>query len=157
MKLQGNPLVNKDFLAALDSNRERETYARIIALTFQEEPLEQIEGRVTQGSVNIDGTSAVRRTCSLTMIAENLDITDYYWGLKSKFKLEIGLRNTIKDIVYDEVSGAKWGERYPQDIIWFPQGTYIINSFNTSQSVTDYNVSISGMDKMCLLNGSIGG
>ena len=35
-----NPLVDKEFLALLDSHREREIYARIIALTFQEEPIE---------------------------------------------------------------------------------------------------------------------
>ena len=64
-----NPLVDKEFLAILDANREREVYARIIALTFQEEPVELLEGRVTQGSINIDGASALRRTCSLTMTA----------------------------------------------------------------------------------------
>ena len=54
---------------------------------------------MTQGSVNIDGSSAVRRTCSLSLIAEDLNINDFYWGLKSKFKLEIGLRKNIKDTV----------------------------------------------------------
>ena len=38
-------------------------------------------GRGTGGSVNIDGTSAVRRSCSLAMVAENLDINNFYWGV----------------------------------------------------------------------------
>ena len=63
----------------------------------------------------------------------------------------------IKNVICDEVSGMTWGDKYPQDIIWFPQGTYIINQFNIQQNTNSYNISISGMDKMCLLNGSIGG
>lgn len=155
--LLNNPLLDKEFLSALDAYRERETYARIIALSFQEDPLEQIEGRVTQGSINIDGASAIRRTCSLTLIAEEVNINDFYWGLKSKFKLEVGLRNTIKEMVYSETTGEKWGDKYPQDIIWFPQGIYAITAFNTAHNATSYTITISGKDKMCFLNGDLGG
>ena len=138
-----NPLLDKDFLLKLDQQKERENFARIISLDFDENPLEQIEGRVTGGSVNIDGTSAVRRSCSLSMVAENLDINNFYWGVKNKFKLEIGLSNKIDS-------------NYP-DIIWFPLGTYVITSFSTSYTTNNYTISISGKDKMCLLNGEIGG
>lgn len=138
-----NPLLDNEFLIQLDEHREKEIYARIISLNFNEEPLEQIEGSVTGGSINIDGSSAVRRTCSLTLVANNVNITDYYWGLKNKFKLEIGLKNTINDI-------------YP-DIIWFPFGVYVIASFATSYNTNSYTISISGKDKMCLLNGDMGG
>ena len=90
-----NPLMDKDFLLQLDRTKEKEVYARVIVLDFSERPLEQIEGRVTQGSINVDGTSAVRRTCSLSLIAEQLDINNFYWGLNNKFKLEVGLKNNI--------------------------------------------------------------
>ena len=60
---------DKDFLLALDKMREREVYARVTALNFQEAPITTIEGRITTGSINVDGDSAVRRTCSLTLIA----------------------------------------------------------------------------------------
>ena len=138
-----NPLMDKDFLLQLDRTKEKEVYARVIVLDFSERPLEQIEGRVTQGSINVDGTSAVRRTCSLSLIAEQLDINNFYWGLNNKFKLEIGLKNTISSL-------------YP-DIIWFPQGLYVFTSINISQDVGNFNVSINGKDKMCLLNGDISG
>ena len=93
-----NPLLDKEFLKELSVKRERETYARIIALTFQEEPIELIEGKVSSGSINIDGTSAVRRTCSLTMVSPDVDITNTYWALKNKFKLieDIALFNQEK-------------------------------------------------------------
>ena len=138
-----NPLIDVDFLKRLDTEKEREVFAKVISLDWDENPLEEITGRVTGGSVNIDGTSAVRRTCSVSLVAEELNIHDYYWGLNTKFKLAVGLRNRID-------------ERYP-DIIWFPQGTYAISSFNTSQSTNSYTVSIQGKDKMCLLNGELGG
>lgn len=138
-----NPLLDKDFLKQLDLYNHKEVYARIIALTFNEFPIEQIEGKVTGGSINIDGTSVLRRTCNLTLIAKDLNINNFYWGLTNKFKLEIGLKNFINS-------------EYP-DIIWFKQGVYLITNFNTSFSTNNYSVSISGQDKMCLLNGSIGG
>jgi hypothetical protein len=98
--------MDKEFLRKLDAHRSREIFARIISLDFQENPVEKIEGRVTGGSINIDGASAVRRTCSLSMVAKEMNINDFYWGLNTKFKLEIGLKNMLDN-------------KYP-DIIWFP-------------------------------------
>lgn len=138
-----NPMIDKDFLKRLDIEKEREMFAKIISLDWDENPMEEITGRVTGGSVSIDGSSAVRRTCSVTMVAEEFNIHDYYWGLNTKFKLLAGLRNRIDD-------------RYP-DIIWFPQGTFVISSFSTSQSTNNYNINIQGKDKMSLLNGELGG
>ena len=138
-----NPLQDKDFLYNLNQDRHKEIYAKIISLSFDEKPLEQIEGRVTSGSINIDGTSTVRRTCNLTLIAKDVNITDFYWGISNKFTLEIGLKNNIN-------------KEYP-NIIWFKQGIYVITSFNSSLTNSNYTISINGKDKMCLLNGEIGG
>lgn len=142
-KLIKDPLVNSDFLLALDKIKEKEIYARITVLSWQENPIEYIEGRITGGSINIDGASVIRRSCSLTLVATDLNINDFYWGLKSKFKLEIGVKNKID-------------KNYP-DIIWFPQGLYVFTSFSTSLNATSYTISLSGKDKMCLLNGDIDG
>ena len=141
--MNNNFLFDDQFLLDLDNSQEKEVYAKIIALTKDELPIEHIEGRVTGGSVNVDGTSAVRRTCSLSMVAKDVNINDFYWGLKNKFKLEIGLKNKINP-------------NYP-NIIWFKMGTYAITSFSTSLSTNTYNISISGKDKMCLLNGDLSG
>ena len=80
-------IYDKDFLLQLDKTKNKVIYARITALTFDERPIETIEGKITQGSINVDGASAVRRTCSLTMVAENFDYQNYYWGINTKFKL----------------------------------------------------------------------
>lgn len=139
-----NPLTDKQFLKNLDKNRNRDIYIKLIALNRQELPTEELEGRATSGSISIDGNSAIRRTCSLSLVAENVNITDYYWTLNSKFKVFIGLKNTIDT------------KKYP-DIIWFPQGVYIITSFSTSVNANSYSINISGKDKMCMLNGENGG
>ena len=136
-------LQDKDFLLELDNYPQQEKYARITSLTLEEKPLEALEGKVTGGSLNLDGASSLRRTCSLSLIAYDTNITDFYWGLANKFKLEIGVKNNINS-------------KYP-DIIWFDQGIYSITSFSSSQSGTNYSISISGKDKMCLLNGEMGG
>ena len=106
-------LLDEDFLAALLEQKERTVYARIAALDINELPLDTIEGRVTGGSLNIDGASSVRRTCSLTMISDEIDINDFYWGLKTKFKLEIGIVNSLSN-EYSYVDN----DVYPE-IVWF--------------------------------------
>ena len=131
-----NPFQDKEFLYNLNQDRHKEIYAKIISLSFDEKPLEQIEGRVSSGSINIDGTSTVRRTCNLTLIAKDVNITDFYWGVSNKFTLEIGLKNNIN-------------KEYP-NIIWFKQGIYVITSFNSSLTNNNYTISINGKDKMCL-------
>ena len=142
-----NYLLDTEFLKQLDYNREKETYVKIISLTNNEYPREQIEGRITGGSVNVDGASAVRRSCSLTMVTNENDeltiVTDAYWCYNNKFKLEIGLKNSIN-------------KKYP-DIVWFDMGIYVITSFNKSKNTGTMNISISGKDKMCRLNGEVSG
>ena len=106
-------LLDKKFLQELDAESQKEIYAKIVSLNVHEEPIESIEGRVTGGSINIDGSSSVRRSCNLTLVTQNVDINDIYWGFSNKFKLYIGVLNTINN-------------KY-EDIIWFPQGTFVIN------------------------------
>ena len=141
--MKNNYLLDKEFLNKIDNDRNRIVYVKLISLDFDENPQEEILGRITSGSINVDGNSAVRRTCSLSLIANELDINQYYWGLKTKFKCFIGLENRVDN-------------KYPNPI-WFPMGTYLITSFSCNQALANYTISISGKDKMCLLNGDIGG
>lgn len=141
-----NPLLDLDFIKKLQhESHNRTIWGKIIALDINENPLSQIEGRVTGGSINIDGASSVRRTCSLTLCSKNLelDINNYYWGLNTKFNVSIGLTNDIDN-------------NYP-NIIWFPMGIFICSAFNTAITTNNYTINISGKDKMCLLNGDMGG
>lgn len=136
-------MLNKEFLKKLDKQENKIIFARITSLSMDDLPLETLEGKVTSGSISIDGESSVRRSCNLSMVVEPEVFTKYFWTLNTKFKLEIGLINFTD-------------KRYP-DIIWFNQGVYIINSFSAQVSATGYSISLSGQDKMCRLNGTIGG
>lgn len=138
-------LFDKAFLKKLDYHREKETYIRITSLTNDEYPREQIEGRATGGSINVDGASAVRRSCSLSLVAleDDVILTDNFWCYNNKFKLEVGLKNLVDN-------------KYP-DIIWFDMGIYIITSFNKSKNTNNLSISLSGKDKMCRLNGEVSG
>ena len=71
-------------------------------MTFDEQPLDKLEGRVTSGSINLDGKSAIRRSCSLSFIATNEQVNDYYWTFKQKFKVEQG-RNPTEMELYNEL------------------------------------------------------
>lgn len=139
-----NPLLDHEFLTQLMEYRQREVYARITLLTQDELPVEYIEGRVTGGSINVDGNSALRRTCNLTMVLKDKsEVNQFHWTFKSKFKLEVGLKNMIDD-------------KYP-NIIWFKQGVFILTTCNMNQTTNNYTITINGKDKMCLLNGDLGG
>jgi hypothetical protein len=54
----------------------------------------------------------------LTLVAKDININDFYWGIKNKFKLEIGLSNEVNPD-YDK-------------IVWFPQGIFLITNFDTN-------------------------
>ena len=150
-------LLSDEFLATLLEQKERTIYARITSLDIEERPLDTIEGKVTGGSINIDGASSVRRTCNLTMISDEVDINDFYWGIKTKFKLEIGIKNNLfqDGKVLNQYYYFKDG-LYP-DIVWFPEGIFLITSFNTSITTNSCTISLQGKDKMSLLNGDLGG
>lgn len=138
-----NAVLNDYFLNELFKDSTRELFARITVLTQDENAIETIEGKVSGGSINVDGKSAIRRTCSLNLVAKDIAINEFYWGIKNKFKLEIGLLNKI-DSSYE-------------DIIWFPQGIFLITNFDVNQTLKDCKITIKGKDKMCLLNGEFAG
>ena len=136
-------IYDKEFLRKLDQYHHHHTLAKVISLTMDEYPVEEITGKITGGSINIDGSSSVRRTCSLTLVADDVKINDYYWGLNTKFAAYVGLENHIDS-------------KYP-DIIWFKQGIFVISSFNCSLNTSQYTINIQGKDKSSYLNGEVGG
>ena len=91
-----NPLLDWEFLTALMEYRQREVYARITLLTQNELPIEYIEGRVTAGSISVDGTSALRRTCNLTLVLKNLSESGF--TNNSKTSLDGLLNNRFKKV-----------------------------------------------------------
>ena len=142
-------LYDTSFLKELDQYRNKFYYVKIIVLDMQERPISEIHGRVQDGSsINIDGNSAVRRTCNLNFIAlekEN-DLTDIdnLLSTNKKIKVEVGIVNNFHN-------------KYDDDIFWFPQGIFIIIDPSISNNSGGCSISLSCKDKMALLNGECGG
>lgn len=141
--MQKDPMLDSEFLRQLDLYPHKFLWAKVIALDRAEYPLDEIQGRITSGNVSIDGTSTVRRTCSISMVLDQDSIQDFYWGLKTKFKFYVGVENYID-------------KNYP-DIIWFNEGTFVITSFSSEVGINSCSVNLQGKDKMVLLNGDLGG
>lgn len=142
-------LRDKNFLKAVDRISLKEEFAKITILNWQERPIEDIQGKVSSGTLNINGNSSLRRTCNLTILIDenNSNITSVKNSLSinKKIKLDIGIKNNTSQ--YSEY-----------DIIWFPLGTYVISSVsitNTNSQIASASLQLK--DKMCLLNGECGG
>lgn len=140
-------LKDASFLKKLDLENIKVQYIKIIVLDKNEKPLRAIEGRVSTGSININGKSAVRRAGSITFLAEETenDLTDIdnLLSMNKRIKILVGIENHI-DKNYD-------------DIIWFPQGIFIIANSTLNHTTSGVTINIQFKDKMCLLNGENGG
>jgi hypothetical protein len=145
-------LSDKLFLYQLDLEKVKIKTVKIIILTKEERAIAEVTGRVTSGSINIDGSSTVRRTASLDFVADNQDTDDIdlksLFVINRKVSLQVGIQNTLKR---DFPQYSKY------DLIWFPQGIYVMSSPSFTNSEDGLTISMSLQDKMCLLNGDCGG
>lgn len=136
------------FLKKFDELKLKEQYVKLIVLTFDEMPIQEIQGKVTGGNFTLDGSSGMRRTGNLSMVADEYenDLTDtkHLLSINKKVEVLIGFVNTTDE--YTEY-----------DMLWFPQGTYVIISPNISHNNSGVNISLTLHDKMALLNGECGG
>ena len=202
-----NNVQDAAFLKALDNERNKFYYARIIILDKLDRTIKSIEGRVQQGSsISINGSSSMRRTCNISLIAEDAenDLTNIenFLSINKKIKIAIGIEKWIdysKDVYYymnksdpvwdetkpfdhgfpkmgqegkiyvDRATNTywKWGGRayqqiksiydYEKDLVWFPLGVFVICQPSLSHTTGGCLISLSCKDKMCLLNGEMGG
>ena len=93
-------LKDKDFLKEIDNMKIKEQFVKITVLDFKERPIQDIQGKVISGNINIDGNSSVRRTCNLGLIAddesaEKLNAPSNLISLNKKVEVKIGFKNTL--------------------------------------------------------------
>jgi hypothetical protein len=141
-------LNNPQFLFQLAKEQVVELHAKLTVLDFQERPIQDVTGRIVNGSLNIDGQSAVRRTGNLTVFVEH-DTLSYMeigglFSLNKKIKIELGVANTTDSYT-----------NYP--VIWFPQGIFAIVNLSSSHSTSGTSITLQVRDKMVFLNGECGG
>lgn len=139
----------RNFLATIDNFINQKQYIRITLLNWNEEPLKEIQGELSTGTLSKDGSSAVRRTCQFSATIGrgdyNIEDADMDFAINKKIFVEIGIKNYSNE--YTE---------YP--ILWFPQGVFFISAANVNTSAsTSVTINITLRDKMCGLNGEIGG
>lgn len=141
-------LNDTEFLQELTKSKIKQQYVKIIVLDWKENTIEQITGRALGGSINVDGTSAMRRTASIQLIADdtinNLTNIDNLISLNKKVKIAIGIKNTTNEYL-----------EYP--IFWFPQGQFVIVGASIEHSSDGTKINLTLHDKMALLNGECGG
>ena len=142
-------LQDKRFLKEMDLLKLKEQLVKITVLDWAENPIQEIQGKVSGGSINLDGKSSLRRTCNLTMLVDNdinVNVTSInnLISINKKIQLSIGIVNTT----------ARYKE-YP--IIWYPLGIYVMINPSISRGLNGTTISTQLKDKMCLLNGECGG
>lgn len=134
--------MNNSLLEKLVNEKIQTTYVKIVTYSFDEKPLSSIEGRVSGGSIQANGASAVRRTLSLSMVAKP-EIANI-----ENFDNEIAINKKVKIYI---------GRLVENEIMWFNCGFYVISNASVNQSTSGWTISISGKDKMALLDGTAGG
>ena len=141
-------LKDSNFLFDFFRQKNLEQTVKITVLNFAEKPLKEIQGKVLNGNINIDGNSSVRRTANLSIFIDEFDASYMEVGglfsLNKKVKIEIGLTNTTESYI-------------DYSTIWFPMGTYVIMEISISRGTNGTDVSLQLKDKMVFLNGECGG
>ena len=154
-------LSDVQFLSQLNKLPVKEEYVRITVLDWRENPIQQIQGIVINGNVNLDGNSSMRRTASLTVFAEqtqnDLQNINSLFAINKKCKLEKGIRNTVAPYFNKATNEIINYQNMYGDIVWFPLGIYVMFNPALSHQMTGVNISMQLKDKMCLLNGDLGG
>ena len=140
-------LNDEKFLDEINNLHITTYFAKITVLNWEEQPIQDIQGKVTSANFNLDGSSSVRRTGNLSLIVQRSGILmdmNSLISMNKKIYVEIGYKNIT----------SRYKE-YP--IIWFPLGVYVIISSSIAHSNSDLTISLQLEDKMCLLNGECGG
>lgn len=142
-------LKRRNFLKTIDNFVNQKQYVRLTLLNWNEEPLKEIQGIISSGSLSKDGSSSIRRTCSLTASISNGDYDienmSYDFSINKKIFIEIGVENHSNQFL-----------DYP--ILWFPQGVFFIASASASSSVSSaVSLQLTLKDKMCGLSGDVSG
>lgn len=151
------------FLQKLNRYRVKEYWVTIGILDFQTEKLlSRIQGKVTGGNMTIAASSPTRRSGTLNIVFDEdlRNITDVQnlIAIDKKVQINIGITNPFYT---HNINNFNSKEEYQYmkygDILWFPQGIFIITKVSSQQSTSSSQISINFVDKMALLNGTCGG
>lgn len=142
-------LQDPHFLYRVDTLKLKKQFIKITLLDWNENPIQEIQGFTTSGSISLDGKSAMRRSCNLSAVIPEANLANVtnvnnLFSINKKVFIEVGYENTT-------------GEYQEYPILWYPQGLFIIIGASLSHSSSGVSLSLQLKDKMCLLDGSCGG
>ena len=175
----------KDFLQAIDDMQIKEQSIGIRILNQLDEPLAEIEGYATAGSISLNGSSAIRRSGSLTMMAQTFapegsspahighlyPLSDQKYSINEvtnienlisinkRVKIEVKLANSSRFAVLkkEKEEDEKPTVRIQPAAFIFELGIFVVKNATVSHSTGGLQISMTLGDKMCLLNGECGG
>lgn len=139
----------RNILKDIDNFLNQRQYIKIILLDWDEDPIKEIEGEISSGSISKNGDSPIRRTAQLTCAVDansySVDDGKADFAINKKVFIEIGVKNET--------------DYYPDyPIFWFPEGVFFIGSFSVNAgSAASTVITLSLKDKMAMLNGDVGG
>ena len=151
-------LAREEVLQYIDTIDFKTQYIKITILDNENTPLRAIEGRATGGSININGSSSVRRTGALTLVTEYLENPSdplEVMNAVSDIKTLISMNKRVKIELGIENNGPLYREH---PMFWFTLGSYMIQNASVTYNIQQgIQISLKLMDKMALLNGEMGG
>lgn len=121
----------------------REIFIKISLLNSSNIKIDEIQGVVLDGSINITTNSPIRRTCDLSLLVTDSSFLigeDKKIWINKRVRVEIGIKSIITD-----------------EIVWFNKGIYCINQPSLKYNSTTKTLSLQGLDIMCLLDGTLDG
>lgn len=119
----------------------RNAKIKVELLNFNFQTISSLEGKTTSGSIGIDANSDIRRTCSLSLVAKDVDENMISEGG------ELWLDKYIK--IYQGIDNPRDNNK----TVWWNMGIFLINNPNTVYSATDHTISFEGLDLMAKLTG----
>lgn len=134
-------ITNSDI--TLCKSRSKHIYMRFLLLDSEMHTLDELQGVCISGTINLDVTSDVRRTCSIELYYKDstYDVAEYnkIW-LNRKVKVQIGITN------YNSSKKT-----------WYDMGIFVFDSCNYNYSGDTKTLSIECSDLVSTINGTHGG
>lgn len=118
----------------------RNTRVKIDVLNFNFQTINSLEGRIVDGSISVDATSDIRRTCNLTLVVESANDMISPGG-------ELWLDKYIK--VYTGIDNP----RDNNNTVWWNMGIFLVNNPDTVYNINTNTVTFEGLDLMAKLTG----
>lgn len=135
--------MSDNLAAQISSIPIRKLFIKMELLDSKDNVVDYLEGVVIDGSINIDASSDIRRTCDISVMLNDalipINSNSRIW-IDKKFKLYIGIENPVTE-----------------ETVWYNQGIFYFDQPSISLDESNSTISFTGLDKVCWMDGNYGG